>query len=68
MFPGLINSTTMDYFHPWPRDALESVAMNFLMDVDLSTEDIKTGMASCMADVHLGIGRINKEYLTKERR
>lgn len=42
--------------------------MNFLADVDLSTEEIKVGMSQLMADVHLGIGKINKEYLTKERR
>jgi hypothetical protein len=42
--------------------------MNFLLDVDLSTEEIKTGMAGLMADVHLGIGAVNKEYLVKERR
>jgi len=42
--------------------------MNFLMDVDLSTDEIKTGMSQLMADVHLGIGAVNKEYLLKERR
>jgi len=42
--------------------------MNFLADVDLSTEEIKTGMSQLMADVHLGIGKINTEYRVKERR
>jgi len=26
MFPGLINSTSIDWFHAWPEDALIGVA------------------------------------------
>ena len=29
-FPGIINSTSIDWFHPWPRDALIDVADKFL--------------------------------------
>jgi dynein heavy chain, axonemal len=29
-FPGIINSTSIDWFHPWPRDALIDVAFKFL--------------------------------------
>lgn len=35
-FPGLINCTVIDQFHPWPRDALISVAERFLEDVELN--------------------------------
>ena len=41
-FPGLVNSTVIDQFHPWPRDALVSVAERFLEDVDMSgSSDIR---------------------------
>jgi dynein heavy chain, axonemal len=30
MFPSLINCCTIDYFHPWPEDALRSVARQLL--------------------------------------
>ena len=34
-FPGIINSTSIDWFHPWPRDALIDVAFKFLQEADL---------------------------------
>lgn len=35
-FPGIINSTVIDWFHPWPRDALIDVASRFLSSVEFS--------------------------------
>jgi len=29
-FPGIINATVIDWFHPWPKDALIDVAGRFL--------------------------------------
>jgi len=34
MFPGLINCTSMDYFHDWPRDALVGVAERFVKEIE----------------------------------
>ncbi len=36
-FPALANSTIIDWFHPWPHQALVSVAQRFLADVDLTS-------------------------------
>jgi dynein heavy chain, axonemal len=32
-FPSLVNCTTIDWFMQWPRDALHSVASNFLANL-----------------------------------
>merc|ERR1719191_394730 len=32
-FPALISCMVVDEFHPWPRDALDGVARNFLVDL-----------------------------------
>ena len=67
-FPGIINSTSMDWFHEWPRDALIGVAMRFLQEVELPTDDIRESISVHMAEVHLSIAEANKEFLRMERR
>jgi dynein heavy chain len=32
-FPGLISNTNVDWFFPWPEDALTAVANNFMGNV-----------------------------------
>lgn len=34
-FPALVNCTVIDWFHPWPEDALLSVASKFLKEIDM---------------------------------
>lgn len=50
-FPGLINCTTIDFFHPWPREALVSVAHRKLDIVKLPTEELREAVAHHMAEV-----------------
>ncbi|KAL5267409.1 hypothetical protein ACHWQZ_G004450 [Mnemiopsis leidyi] len=38
-FPSLINCCTIDWFQPWPSDALQMVADRFLGDLDLTDEE-----------------------------
>ena len=70
-FPGLISSTTIDWFHPWPRDALVSVANRFLQDVDIVNADaakIKAAVADHMAEVHLSVNLASTNFAATERR
>ncbi len=67
-FPGLINCTSIDWFHEWPRDALISVAARFLRDIELPSEEVLEQISIHMAGVHLSIGEANKKYLSIERR
>lgn len=67
-FPGIINSTSIDWFHSWPKDALIDVSMRFLNDIELPTEEIKKNIALHMAEVHLSIDYANQKYLKNERR
>jgi len=38
-FPGLISNTNVDWFFPWPEDALTAVATNFMGEVALEAEE-----------------------------
>lgn len=68
MFPGIINCTSMDMFHAWPREALIDVANRFLAEIEFPEEEIRTNIALHMAHVHLSIGDANDEFLAAERR
>jgi dynein heavy chain len=37
-FPGLISNTIVDWFFPWPEDALTAVAFNFMGSVELEDD------------------------------
>lgn len=41
MFPGLVNCTTIDWFIPWPSDALFEVAAKLLEAENLGTADAR---------------------------
>eukprot|EP00620_Florenciella_sp_RCC1587_P013374 CAMPEP_0182558034 /NCGR_PEP_ID=MMETSP1324-20130603/1743_1 /TAXON_ID=236786 /ORGANISM="Florenciella sp., Strain RCC1587" /LENGTH=2560 /DNA_ID=CAMNT_0024770185 /DNA_START=8 /DNA_END=7690 /DNA_ORIENTATION=+ len=69
-FPGLINCTAIDVFHPWPRDALESVAERFLSaDFELeNAEVIVPALAKHMAEEHLSVTDASTNYQKTQRR
>jgi len=68
MFPGIINCTSMDMFHAWPRAALIDVANRFLAEIEFPEDEIRSNIALHMAHVHLSIGDANAEFLAAERR
>lgn len=50
MFPGLVNCTTIDWFTPWPSDALFEVASKLLESTDVGTPEIRK--AVCQVRFH----------------
>ena len=67
-FPGIINSTSVDWFHPWPRDALIDVANKFLADTELDTDELREKISINMAETHLSIDEANEKFRKFERR
>jgi len=67
-FPGLINCSAVDKFHPWPRDALMSVANRFIEDVELVNDTVKNSVAQHMAEVHMAVTELSVEFREKMRR
>jgi dynein heavy chain len=63
-FPGLIASTSIDYFHAWPKDALIDVANRFISEIDMpQKERLLEPIALNMASVHSSIDEANAKFL-----
>jgi len=67
-FPGLINATSIDWFHPWPKDALIDVSSRFISDIEFPEPDLKEKIALNMATVHSSIDDANVLFLKEARR
>nr|XP_029540762.1 LOW QUALITY PROTEIN: dynein heavy chain 9, axonemal [Oncorhynchus nerka] len=67
-FPAVVNCTAIDWFHEWPQEALESVSLKFLQEVDNIEPELKESVSKFMAYVHVSVNHTSKEYLSNERR
>ena len=67
-FPGIINSTSVDWFHSWPKDALIDVAYKFLTEVEFPDDEIRKNISLNMAEVHTSIDVANDTFSRLERR
>ncbi|CAK8676513.1 unnamed protein product [Clavelina lepadiformis] len=67
-FPGVVNCTSIDWFHEWPQDALESVSLRFLGEIDLIEEHERDSISKFMSYVHMSVNGQGKDYLLNERR
>ena len=67
-FPALLSGTIIDWFHSWPKDALYSVAVRFLDDYKLFSDETRYAIANFMADTHIDVNQTSIQYLTNERR
>lgn len=66
LFPSLINCTTIDWFTPWPDDALLSVATKLFEPTDLG--EVSTAVASMCVKVHQTTQTLTEKFLTELNR
>ena len=60
-FPSFISCCTIDWFHPWPEDALEMVANTFLEECDLEDSEHKACVQVCK-HFHENIRDISEDF------
>lgn len=60
-FPALINCTVIDWFQPWPQDALLAVAKKFLNELELGDEVIRTGVEKYMPYSFAAVDKMSKK-------
>lgn len=60
-FPGLVSNTCIDWFFPWPEEALMSVAKFYLEDEDLP-EEYRGQITDHIVMVHSSVQLFSKEF------
>ena len=67
-FPALVNSTVIDWFFPWPKDALLDVATRFLEEEDLGEETIRNSIIKFMPISFENVNKLSSKLYDVERR
>ena len=68
-FPSLFSQCTIDWFLPWPEDALVAVSNNYLNDFQMdATVEVKAAIEKHMGKVHDLVNEVCGVYLSKMRR
>ncbi|CAM9799127.1 unnamed protein product [Ectocarpus fasciculatus] len=68
-FPGICSCPTIDWFLPWPADALVALSQAFIANFHIEcTEEVKLGLMTHMGMVHAMVTEVCEEYFTKMRR
>ena len=47
-FPALVNCVVIDWFQPWPEEALHAVSLRFLKEEELGTAEAKASVIGFM--------------------
>eukprot|EP00750_Incisomonas_marina_P005719 INCI14099.2.p1 GENE.INCI14099.2~~INCI14099.2.p1 ORF type:complete len:3630 (-),score=727.81 INCI14099.2:1911-12800(-) len=68
MFPGLVNCTTILWFHGWPAEALAEVALKFLEGVELGGPEVAGKLARIFAVVHQSVEKASDKMLAEHKR
>jgi len=68
-FPGIIACPTIDWFLPWPADALVALSKAFIQNFYVEcTPEVKEGLMTHMGMVHSMVTEVCDEYFVKMRR
>ncbi|CAG9462277.1 unnamed protein product [Pedinophyceae sp. YPF-701] len=65
-FPGMVNNTVIDWFEPWPEQALTSVASAFLTEV--LPDGVRDPVVQHMVLVHQSVRDFSRTFLEELRR
>ncbi|XP_038127258.1 dynein heavy chain 12, axonemal [Cyprinodon tularosa] len=66
-FPSLINCCTIDWYQPWPEEALERVANCFLGSLELSENEMKEVISICKT-FHTSATQLSQRFLAERGR
>ncbi|KAJ0394425.1 hypothetical protein P43SY_010922 [Pythium insidiosum] len=66
-FPGLVSATVIDWFFPWPEDALRNVAQYFLAEEKIP-EELRPEVTNHLVHAHLRVVQVAHQFAEELRR
>ncbi|TYZ50849.1 hypothetical protein PybrP1_008863 [[Pythium] brassicae (nom. inval.)] len=66
-FPGLVSATVIDWFFPWPEDALRNVAQYFLAEETIR-DDLRAHVTDHLVHAHLRVVTVAHQFADELRR
>ncbi|XP_074510014.1 dynein axonemal heavy chain 11 [Sebastes fasciatus] len=67
-FPALVQCTTIDWFHPWTSEALQSVSYRFIQEIEYIEPAVQESISLFMAYVHTSVNQASEKYQRNEKR
>lgn len=68
-FPTLVNCTTIDWFLPWPEEALISTANNhFKESMKITDDELRSGLVKISVDMQMRVTKLRNRYEQELRR
>ena len=67
-FPALVNCTVIDWFQPWPYDALLSVGERLLLSVEMPDEETRDAIIRFMPNSYEEVRKYSEVFYEMEKR
>ncbi|XP_076016721.1 dynein axonemal heavy chain 11 [Genypterus blacodes] len=67
-FPALVQCTTINWFHPWSPEALQSVSYRFIQEMEGIEPAVQESISLFMAYVHTSVNQASEKYQRNEKR
>ncbi|TKS79999.1 Dynein heavy chain 11, axonemal [Collichthys lucidus] len=66
-FPALVNCTAIDWFHPWPQLALQSVSSTFIEKIPGLEPNVRASISEFISYAHTSVNEVNIKYQQNEK-
>lgn len=67
-FPAIVNCTVIDWFQPWPEDALLSVARKFTDELEIESDQVRKAVVEFMPYSFKVVNKCSEQILDIEKR
>uniref|UniRef100_A0A668AR25 Dynein, axonemal, heavy polypeptide 9 like n=1 Tax=Myripristis murdjan TaxID=586833 RepID=A0A668AR25_9TELE len=66
-FPALVNCTAIDWFHPWPQLALQSVSSSFIEKIPGLEPHVRASISEFISYAHTSVNEVSVRYQQNEK-